>query len=94
MNAKILDPRGRRRKRTSRTIRRFLSAVGLLPRAAARSKDRHDPGDPRERTPVWDARRGAFRDVDPENRDDPLCELARQFASLRTTPSRDDRKAQ
>ncbi len=43
MKAKILDPRGPRGKRTSRTIRRFLSVAGLLPRAAARSPGRHDP---------------------------------------------------
>ena len=90
MKAKILDPRGPRGKRTSGTIRRFLSAVGLLPGAAARSPDRHEPGEPRERIPVWDAKLGAFREVDPENRHDPLREPARQLASLQAGLSRDE----
>ena len=90
MNAKKLDPRGQTGKRTPTAIHRFLSGVGLLPRVAARSVNRHDPGKPCERIPVWDARLGAFRDVDPENRHDPLREPARQLASLRTTLSRDD----
>lgn len=90
MKAKILDPRGPRGKRTSKTIRRFLSAVGLLPGGAARSPDRHEPGKPCERIPVWDAKLGAFREVDPENRHDPLREPARQLVSLRDTLSRDE----
>ena len=88
MNARMFDPRGPRGKRTSRTIRRFLAMVGLLPRAAARSADRHDPRKPCEQIPVWDAKLGAFRDVDPENRHDPLRESARQLAALRAALSR------
>ena len=90
MKARVIDPRGPRGKRSSRTIRRFLSVVGLLRPAAARSADRHEPGKPGERIPVWDAKRGEFRDVDPDSRHDPLREPARQLASLRDALSRDD----
>ena len=90
MNAKILDPRGPRRKRSSKTIRRFLSVAGLLPGTAARSADRHDAGEPCDLIPVWDAKLGVFRDVDPDDRHDPLREPARQLASLRAALSRDD----
>ncbi len=90
MKARIIDPRGPRGKRSSRTIRRFLSVVGLLRPAAARSADRHAPDEPGDRIPVWDARLGEFRDVDPNDRHDPLREPARQLASLRDALCRDE----
>lgn len=90
MNPKTLDPRGRTGKRTSKTIRRFLSMAGLLPPRSTRAMDSHDPSEPCERIPVWDAKLGAFRDVDPDNLHDPLREPARQLASLRAALSHDD----
>jgi len=83
MYSKTLDRRDRRGKRTSNGILRFLSRMGLLHPAADRSAERHDPRRPGERIAVWDARLGAFRDVDLDNRHDPLREPARQLASLR-----------
>ncbi len=91
MNTKCLDPRGRQGKRTSGTIRRCLSMVGLLGRTAARSADRHDPRRRPGRVTVWDATLGAFRDVDPEDTQDPLRECARQIAALRAALSREGR---
>lgn len=91
MNSSYLDPRKRHGKRTSGTIRRFLSKVGVLSAPATRSMGRHDPRRPRNRIPVWDARLGKIRDVDPEDRNDPLREPARLIAEVQVKVFRDCR---
>lgn len=88
MNANKLDPRGPQGKRTSGSLRRFLARVGLLPPIPVSSVEPQAPKKPCLRIPVWDSKLGAYRDVNPQDRHDPLRESARMISEAQSSISR------
>ncbi len=92
MSLKLMNPRDRAGKRTSRGIRRFLEITGLLARGGSRRRDESAHRSVAEVT-VWDGRLGAFRSVDLHDRHDRLWEQANQLARVQAEVHRTEREA-